>query len=129
MSPKLHKAILIVIFTAGSDIDELCPSMYSFHSDVNEKNILLKHFRDNGIETTVDRQAKKQRIRDWIQNSVIEEGDEDVSICIALVIIKFRTTNGKTQPLWITLLSVSLLISRLHKGMRGSINLKYMSIN
>ncbi|XP_073947362.1 serine/threonine-protein kinase meng-po-like [Choristoneura fumiferana] len=62
---------------AGSDIDELCPSMYSFHSDVNEKNILLKHFRDNGIETTVDRQAKKQRIRDWIQNSVIEEGDED----------------------------------------------------
>ncbi|KAJ0178459.1 hypothetical protein K1T71_006282 [Dendrolimus kikuchii] len=62
---------------AGSDIDELCPSMYSFHSDPNEKNILLKHFRDNGIETTVDRQAKKQRIRDWIQNSVIEEADED----------------------------------------------------
>lgn len=62
---------------AGEDIDELCPSMYSFHSDPNEKNILLKHFRDNGIETTVDRQAKKQRIRDWIQNSVIEEVDEE----------------------------------------------------
>ncbi|KAJ2944206.1 hypothetical protein O0L34_g18183 [Tuta absoluta] len=62
---------------AGGDIDELCPSMYSFHSDPNEKNILLKHFRDNGIETTVDRQAKKQRIREWIQNSVIEEGDEE----------------------------------------------------
>lgn len=54
--------------------------MYSFHSDVNEKNILLKHFRDNGIETTVDRQVKKQRIRDWIQNSVIEEADEEVSL-------------------------------------------------
>ncbi|CAB3260295.1 unnamed protein product [Arctia plantaginis] len=61
----------------GEDIDELCPSMYSFHSDPNEKNVLLKHFRDNGIETTVDRQAKKQRIRDWIQNSVIEEVDEE----------------------------------------------------
>lgn len=64
--------------SAGGDIDELCPSMYSFHSDPNEKNILLKHFRDNGIETTVDRQAKKQRIREWIQNSVIEEADEEV---------------------------------------------------
>ncbi|XP_032520337.2 serine/threonine-protein kinase meng-po [Danaus plexippus] len=63
---------------AGGDVDELCPSMYSFHSDPNEKNILLKHFRDHGIETTVDRQAKKQRIREWIQNSVIEEADEDV---------------------------------------------------
>ncbi|XP_045495889.1 serine/threonine-protein kinase SRK2H-like [Colias croceus] len=62
---------------AGGDIDELCPSMYSFHSDPNEKNILLKHFRDNGIETTVDRQAKKQRIKEWIQNSVIEEVDEE----------------------------------------------------
>lgn len=62
---------------AGEDIDELCPSMYSFHSDPNEKNILLQHFRHNGLETTVDRQAKKQRIRDWIQNSVIEEADEE----------------------------------------------------
>lgn len=67
---------------AGEDIDELCPSMYSFHSDPNEKNILLKHFRENGIETTVDRQAKKQRIRDWIQNSVIEEVDEEEEIAI-----------------------------------------------
>ncbi|CAG9793718.1 unnamed protein product [Diatraea saccharalis] len=62
---------------AGGDIDELCPSMYSFHSDPNEKNIFLKHFRENGIETTVDRQIKKQRIREWIQNSVIEEVNED----------------------------------------------------
>ncbi|XP_041987780.1 serine/threonine-protein kinase meng-po [Aricia agestis] len=61
----------------GGDIDELCPSMYSFHSDPNEKNILLKHFLDSGIETTVDRRAKKQRIREWIQNSVIEEADEE----------------------------------------------------
>lgn len=70
----------LFLLSAGEDIDELCPSMYSFHSDPNEKNVLLKHFRDNGIETTVDRQAKKQRIRDWIQNSVIEEVDEEVFI-------------------------------------------------
>ncbi|XP_013172569.1 PREDICTED: sperm motility kinase X [Papilio xuthus] len=62
---------------AGGDIDELCPSMYSYHSDPNEKNILLRHFRDNGVEVIVDRQAKKQRIREWIQNSVIEEADEE----------------------------------------------------
>lgn len=62
---------------AGGDIDELCPSMYSFHSDPNEKNILLKHFKDNGFETVVDRHEKKQRIREWIQNSVIEEADEE----------------------------------------------------
>ncbi|KPJ12343.1 Serine/threonine-protein kinase SBK1 [Papilio machaon] len=62
---------------AGGDIDELCPSMYSFHSDPNEKNILLRHFRDSGVEVIVDRQAKKQRIREWIQNSVIEEADEE----------------------------------------------------
>lgn len=52
--------------------------MYSFHSDPNEKNILLKHFKDNGFETVVDRHEKKQRIREWIQNSVIEEADEEV---------------------------------------------------
>lgn len=58
--------------------------MYSFHSDPNEKNILLQHFRHNGLETTVDRQAKKQRIRDWIQNSVIEEADEEVGSILLL---------------------------------------------
>ncbi|GBP53244.1 hypothetical protein EVAR_88128_1 [Eumeta japonica] len=62
---------------AGGDIDELCPSMYSYHSDPNEKNILLKHFLHNGVEVTVNRQEKKQRIKEWIQNSVIEEGDEE----------------------------------------------------
>ncbi|XP_047503903.1 serine/threonine-protein kinase meng-po [Pieris napi] len=66
---------------AGGDIDELCPSMYSFRSDPNEKNILLKHFRDNGIEVTIDRHAKKERIREWIQNSVIEEVDEEEETC------------------------------------------------
>ncbi|XP_018563520.1 serine/threonine-protein kinase SBK1-like [Anoplophora glabripennis] len=54
----------------------LCPSMYSFHSSPEEKNKLLFTLTQYGLETTVDRVAKKDRIRQWIQNSVIEEDDE-----------------------------------------------------
>lgn len=54
----------------------LCPSMYSFHSSPEEKNKLLFTLTQYGLETTVDRSAKKDRIREWIQNSVIEEEDD-----------------------------------------------------
>uniref|UniRef100_A0A182QBY1 Protein kinase domain-containing protein n=1 Tax=Anopheles farauti TaxID=69004 RepID=A0A182QBY1_9DIPT len=65
---------------AENEPDELCPSMYSFHSSVEEKNKLLGTLAQCGIETTVDRAAKKNRIRDWIQSSVIiEEEEEDDS--------------------------------------------------
>lgn len=57
--------------------DELCASMYSFHSSPEEKNKLLYALAQHGIETTVDRAAKKKRIRDWIQESVIQEDDEE----------------------------------------------------
>lgn len=53
--------------------------MYSFHSSPDEKNKLLSTLAQHGIETTVDRSAKKQRIRDWIQSSVIAE-EEEVSL-------------------------------------------------
>nr|XP_012230073.1 PREDICTED: serine/threonine-protein kinase 10 [Linepithema humile] len=59
--------------------DELCPSMYSFHSSLEEKNQLLHTLTTYGIETTVDRSKKKDRIRQWIQASAIveeNEGDE-----------------------------------------------------
>ncbi|XP_062562205.1 serine/threonine-protein kinase meng-po isoform X2 [Armigeres subalbatus] len=62
---------------AENEPDELCPSMYSFHSSVDEKNRLLSTLAQCGIETTVDRQAKKNRIRDWIQSSVIMEEEEE----------------------------------------------------
>lgn len=65
--------------------------MYSFHSDPNEKNSLLKHFREKGVEITVDRHAKKQRIREWIQNSVIEEADEEVYIFLYTTYIIIET--------------------------------------
>lgn len=51
--------------------------MYSFHSSPEEKNKLLYALSQHGIETTVDRMAKKKRIRDWIQESVIQEDDEE----------------------------------------------------
>lgn len=50
--------------------------MYSFHSSPEEKNKLLFALTQHGIETTVDRIEKKKRIRDWIQESVIQEDDE-----------------------------------------------------
>ncbi|XP_072754361.1 uncharacterized protein [Anoplolepis gracilipes] len=60
--------------------DELCPSMYSFHSSLEEKNQLLHTLTTYGIETTVDRSKKKDRIREWIQASaIVEETEEDES--------------------------------------------------
>ncbi|XP_034945567.1 serine/threonine-protein kinase meng-po isoform X2 [Chelonus insularis] len=57
--------------------DELCPSMYSFHSSPEEKSQLLYTLTRYGIETNVDRSKKKDRIREWIQCSTITEGNED----------------------------------------------------
>ncbi|KAH8400787.1 hypothetical protein KR009_000966 [Drosophila setifemur] len=61
---------------AEYETDELCPSMYSFHSSPDEKNRLLYTLADCGIETNVDRQQKKNRIKDWIESSIITEEDE-----------------------------------------------------
>lgn len=65
---------------AENEPDELCPSMYSFHSSPEEKNKLLYDLAQAGIETTVDRVAKKARIRDWIETSVITEEDEEEEV-------------------------------------------------
>lgn len=51
--------------------------MYSFHSSAEEKNKLLHVLTEYGVETTVDRSAKKARIQQWIQNSIIREEDEE----------------------------------------------------
>lgn len=66
-----------LINTLANEPDELCASMYSFHSSPEEKNKILYALTQHGIETTVDRVAKKKRIRDWIQESVIQEDDEE----------------------------------------------------
>ncbi|KAG8230906.1 hypothetical protein J437_LFUL002938 [Ladona fulva] len=60
------------------DDSDLCPSLYSFHSSQEEKNKILRTLTEFGVETTVDRSAKKDRIRQWVQASgaIIEE-DED----------------------------------------------------
>lgn len=51
--------------------------MFSFHSSKEEKNKLLNLLAQHGIETTVDRIAKKKRIKDWIHTSVISEESGD----------------------------------------------------
>lgn len=61
---------------AEYETDELCPSMYSFHSSPDEKHRLLHTLVACGIESNVDRNAKKNRIKDWIESSIITEEDE-----------------------------------------------------
>jgi len=56
---------------------ELCPSMYSYHSSPEEKNKLLATLTQYGVETTVDRGGKKDRIHQWIQSSAIQEEEEE----------------------------------------------------
>lgn len=60
-----------------ADQDRMCPSMFSLHSSPLEKNKLLNSLAKHGIETTVDRAAKKNRIRAWIQASTISEELEE----------------------------------------------------
>lgn len=67
----------MILCSIANEPDELCASMYSFHSSPEEKNKLLYALTQHGIETTVDRIEKKKRIRDWIQESVIQEDDEE----------------------------------------------------
>jgi serine/threonine-protein kinase SBK len=69
--------ILLSLPDNSPEDEGLCPSMYSFHSSVEEKNKLLFTLTQYGIEMTVDRRAKKTRIQDWIQASVIAEVPED----------------------------------------------------
>lgn len=64
----------------SDDIDELSPSLYSYQTDQEENKKFLLAFSNCGIETVVvDRAAKKERIKQWIQSSVIEEEDEEDS--------------------------------------------------
>lgn len=78
---QFFSTTLSLTFAGGADErDELCPSMYSFHSSLEEKNQLLHTLTTYGIETTVDRSKKKDRIREWIQASaIVEENEEDES--------------------------------------------------
>ncbi|ODN06365.1 Serine/threonine-protein kinase SBK1 [Orchesella cincta] len=61
------------------DEDELSTnmSMLSFHSSLTDKNRLLFTLTRYGVETTVDRDMKKDRIKEWIASSTIEEEEPD----------------------------------------------------
>ena len=55
-----------------SDIDgqSVCYSTFSTHSCPREKDRVLGALKAHGIETTVDRVAKRQRIHEWLERSV-----------------------------------------------------------
>lgn len=61
------------------DEDELSTnmSMLSFHSSLTDKNRLLFTLTRYGVETTVDRDMKKDRIKEWIASSTIEEEEPE----------------------------------------------------
>ncbi len=62
-----------------ADEDEMSTnmSMLSFHSSLTDKNRLLGTLTRFGVETTVDRNLKKDRIKEWVATSTIEEEGED----------------------------------------------------
>lgn len=52
------------------DGQSVCYSSFSAHSCPREKDRLLGPLKARGIETTVDRLAKRQRIHEWLERSV-----------------------------------------------------------
>lgn len=54
------------------DVDgqSVCYSTFSAHSCPREKDRVLGPLKAHGIETTVDRVAKRQRIHEWLERSV-----------------------------------------------------------
>lgn len=56
---------------AGGGSPTINPSILSVHSCEEEKNRIFRTLTQYGIETVVDRTAKKERIRDWIQSSCV----------------------------------------------------------
>lgn len=52
-------------------------SSLSFHSSLTDKNHLLSTLTRFGVETTVDRNLKKDRIKEWIVTSTIEEEEAE----------------------------------------------------
>jgi len=62
-----------------TDEDDLSTnmSMLSFHSSLTDKNRLLGTLTRFGVETTVDRDLKKDRIKEWVAATTIEEENEE----------------------------------------------------
>ncbi|XP_069191336.1 serine/threonine-protein kinase meng-po isoform X2 [Procambarus clarkii] len=54
------------------DVDgqSVCYSTFSAHSCPREKDRVLRTLKAHGIETTVDRIAKRQRIHEWLERSL-----------------------------------------------------------
>lgn len=66
------KWLIRALKSQDTDLDSqsICYSTFSLHSSKVEKDKVLHALKAHGIETTVDRIAKRKRIREWIQNSL-----------------------------------------------------------
>ena len=49
-----------------ADATSVCYSTWSVHSCPHQKNAVLGPLRALGLETVVDHDAKRQRLRDWV---------------------------------------------------------------
>ncbi|CAG0900643.1 unnamed protein product [Cyprideis torosa] len=57
--------------------DEAESLQYTLQSCTTEKKLLLKTFRSYGIETTVDREAKKQWLQEWLASAAVVQSEDD----------------------------------------------------
>lgn len=55
----------------SADATSVCYSTWSVHSCVREKNLVLGSLRACGLETVVDRDAKRQRLREWVAMTAV----------------------------------------------------------
>ncbi|KAK7083386.1 hypothetical protein SK128_018932, partial [Halocaridina rubra] len=62
---------------SDQDNQSICYSTFSAHSCPKEKDRVLRTLKAAGIETTVDRIAKRQRIHDWLEHSLSTKMPEE----------------------------------------------------
>lgn len=71
MGHDCHHQDVLLNGRPGPATSALNHSLQSLHSCIEEKNRIFQTLTQYGIETVVDRSAKKERIRDWIQSSCV----------------------------------------------------------
>ncbi|XP_043208697.1 serine/threonine-protein kinase meng-po-like [Amphibalanus amphitrite] len=67
----------------AGDATSVCYSTWSVHSCQQQKNAVLAPLRALGLETVVDHDAKRQRLRDWValtaRGPALEEGEPELT--------------------------------------------------
>lgn len=85
MGHDCHHQGVLLNGRPGPATSALNHSLQSLHSCIEEKNRIFQTLTQYGIETVVDRSAKKERIRDWIQSSCIYRNHQQAESSSAVV--------------------------------------------